>query len=81
MSAYREAANGSRLAWEYKILRFVVDGTRIHEGGRSPTSAENVLNELGAAGWELAGITPVVAPRGYDDQVGTMVYTLKRLRE
>lgn len=78
MSAYREAANAARLAWEYKVLTFKVDGVRVHEGGRSPGNAELVLNELGATGWEIAGIAPIGIP---GDLLGTIVYTLKRLRE
>jgi hypothetical protein len=68
MSAYREIANAPRLAWEYKVLRFDV------EAGLRDGRAEPVLNELGAAGWEIAGISPM-------HQMASIVYTLKRLRE
>ena len=79
MSAYREVANAPRLAWEYKVLTFKVDGVRVHEGGRSPANAEPVLIELGAAGWEIAGISPI--PAIHEGELGIIVYTLKRLRE
>ena len=74
MSAYREVANAPRLAWEYKVLTFGVDGVTFR-----PANAEPILNELGAAGWEIAGISPIRAL--HEDQVGAIIYTLKRLRE
>ena len=74
MSAYREVANATRLAWEYKVLTFKVDAVTFRL-----TNAEPVLNEWGAAGWGIAGISPIRA--AHEDQVGVIVYTLKRMRE
>lgn len=40
--------------WEYKVLGFVPDGLA-KSNQLKISDTENILNELGAAGWELTG--------------------------
>jgi len=59
--------NASNVRWEYKIVRL---------GPSSSLSSEQLLNQLGAEGWDLVGFQPS-GSRAY---AGEGTYTLKRRR-
>lgn len=50
--------------WEYKILNIRSENYQIQ------TQYESLLNELGALGWELVGITAVNFKSGATDHIG-----------
>lgn len=64
-------ANSTVQKWEYRVMR--IDSRQPEEAGRTGRArgnAEEVLNELGAEGWELVAVrldntTPAAAPIFY----------------
>jgi len=60
-------ASTSKVGWEYKVVKL---------GPSSSNSEEQLLNELGAQGWDLVNFQPSSA-RAYP---GEGTYTLKRPR-
>ncbi|MBI4493926.1 MAG: DUF4177 domain-containing protein [Chloroflexi bacterium] len=63
--------------WEYTVVVGYSDGRVFANGQEQPPGkrAYDVLNELGALGWELVGQSEVVGPAG-----GDITYTLRRPR-
>ncbi len=61
--------------WEYKTIKFFAQGWSASGGKINHIELEEILNELGARGWELVTIVPGA---GRDGELWDYVAVFKR---